>query len=1570
MASLDELVQSNDVTLEQLVPEKDNVAPVVSKASNLNLATHVAALSPNPQEALGNYQQMSAELDLEGQSKLADNLLQPIKQEAAQKSIRALQDILISPDYTDEQKRQFVENTVDEMNPMYDVRNLVSQKALTAPVANEEPRAEMQRIDTGSVIMAVNEFDKQKQALLNAELNVEDEGFVKAAGDLVGYMLPFMSQKVAAEINRKLSENTGSSYLEAFTLLGNSKESLREIIAKTPPEDRLEVTQKVIDVINNSSTIVMPDGNDFARKDFLQAVLGNGTYDDEEKWIDNIISVLDATMVGGILGRVAKGTAIGTRASEAVSEVVRNTKARVVKSRVQPTSLSQNYKNTNPDAARGAFDTVVDDVSGEAATALYGTNKVDAVGNDLLPEMGFENGSVAGKTYMPEKNQEVGKVKDFELEDFTDNYGALYAFPEEKAQARAAVVNRFQNVVGMNARKEMFQISEFGGGVKLRAVYGPANGGFANAEDAINMAEWALREEGVAAAQIKLLTRDGGDYREITKEEFDIITSKDVIVGGPNGVVRKPQDVLVAVDHVAEFRPSDVAKWAEADVKYNIFDRVSWPIGAKGVGSIQRHLVDIHSMLNPVITKGAAAQVDRAAGLEKQLLEMGEEFANAFSKAEPEIQGVMSKIIKEANEKSIEHSYAQLVAAGLRDSEIAAIKTWREAWDNMYRLENRDLARTLRAQNYQEFIDKAGDTRLFAKPIHRTQTGKVSRAYDPNTGKIVRLNDAQVKALYDAEGTFAKLRQPLRVEDEAAEFIIVENKPGSSYLKAISDNTQVLNYRKGYYAVRYTDPYFVIERVKDVKGNVLFERAVATAGSKKDAESLAKSKANNDGRAFNDDFFVREDKKKEGFAGLDHWDVTTVSGRSSQRIRGKRLEESDTNIADPSMSNILDPVDSLIASARSLAQRVSMRDMIETTKARALEQYKEFLPTGEFGQKVIPNDLSEIMYREGVVDKKKLADARTTFEYIRYLEDGYINHIDDTYKAVLKVVADVAGNAGLAKVDKAARWMAEGRGPSAMGKNLAFNLYLATNPARQFIVQSHQAMQLTANFPRWVFGGQANPQLLILTAKQLGINDLPENLLKSAGVTREGAEAMYKQFVRTGQVAAIDKQNLVRGSLLNLADQMHLGKNIVGRSVTIATSPITISRRLGFDAGENINTMTSWLAHRDDAIRNGLDMADDAVQADVAAKARNYTYNMNAAGDLPYNQNFLAAVFQFMQVPHKAILNMTTNRVMTKAQKARLAAFNATMYTLPPAAMISWFGEGGMNILPKDGEARDLAIQGLEGYVLNSLLGAATGQDSTVDWSGLSPVDMYGSMEFVHNLLVSDLGTIVAATPSGQLLFGNNPRLTNFVKTAARYVNLVDDYNDPTTFGQVAQEFAKMSSGYSNAFKAAYALEYNKKYNSLGGNPNEVVATPNAIALALGFQSIEDAQNRYVRNAVYNKSKDFEDDVKKQYKEMKAHIMAKHNGVGGSEFAVKMTSEAWRVFGNDNFKARQIFNQELKKDLSNKDAWLHLQILRDGNMMSRGDLNEMARSLKFDSDEQRKAYMDTIEYMNKLQSGE
>lgn len=1549
MASLQEFDDQSAVSLNEFQVDKNTTAPVTNMASNLNLAAHSAALVQEPERAKEAYQAAASEMSLEGKSQASETIFDLAKQQSFNQQKQALVDYLIDPKVSDEEKAKATASVLDWNNERYNVRNTLSTNALIAPSGRENTEQEFVRINLSDSVAAVNSYKREAQAVLNREVSDTDSEGMAAFAEAFQYFVPFVENKFAGDVLSDLQEGKVGSYGKAMAMLGSAKMDIKEMLNRVPPEERMQVTQAIVNVVNTNKNITMVDENDFAKVDYLRTFLEEGYYDDTSKWIDNIASVLNVVGLGADVGRGVRGVA---KAARVESNLERNVAREAVTNRVQPTTVSQNYKDTNPAKAQQVHELAAVDNTGEAASAAYGSSREDAVVHDLGPQLTGVDGSAKAKVGNADAvyNQQITPPAD--LMDFVENTGAIYYWEAEKRQMRADVVNDFEQVHGMNARKEMFSVEDLPDGVNIRAVYGPAQGGFSSAEDAREMAKWALRDYGVDDSAITLLARRGSEYVPITDEALDAKLSKDVIKGGPSGAMgysldRVKPDYLISVNHKYKFSPIDVAQWAEADVKYNIFDRIPAFSGSSGAGSLQAHMVDFASTLHPTIIKGANVAVDKSASLEKQLLDVGKDFTDGFTKMPKERQAIMNEIIKENNDKGLGFNYTKMAAEGFTKAEMDVAKSWQRYWDTAYWLENRDVARTLRSRGYHEFIDEAHDTRLFAKPLGRNQVSGAQKVWDHTTGSIRSASAEEIAELYKRNGTLARLKDPLQHGDDAVDLIISENAAGKGYLRALNDNSQVLNYRKGYYSVHYKDPHFIVKVVRNKHGDVLYERAVATAGTIKDADLMVKRMQAVDGA---NGYYRRPDIKKEGFSSDDHWSLQAARGRSAQRVRGQRLEDATSTLDSPSQANILGPVDSMILSARSISNRVSMRDYLETTKQRFVSQYSDYLPKDKFGRPAYPNKIDEVKHYGGQTpNNKKLADAKTTYSYLRYLEDGYINHIDDGIKATLKTIADIAGNAGLTRTEKAAAWLGEGRGVSAMAKNVAFNLYLATNPFRQMIVQSHQAVQLFANFPRWIASGLPAPQVTTLTAFQLGFTP-SKQILNALGMTLDEAKLMFKEFDQSGLVASIDKQNLIRGAMASMADQ----------AAKKDFAPLTFLRRIGFDAGENVNMQTAWLAFRDKALREGKDVHAKDVLEEIAAQARNYTYNMNAAGDMPYNQNFLAGVFQFMQVPHKALTTMTTNRVLTPDQKLRLLGFNAIMYTLPPAAMYSWFG----NILPEDPQVRDAVVSGLEGAMFNKLLSLSTGEETRIDWSGLSPLDMYGTMEFIHSLFTKDVGTIVASTPSGQLFFGNNPRITNFAKTAARYFNLIDDYEDPTRFSEVATQFAKLSSGFSNAYKAAYAMEYGKKVNTLGGVTDSNVSTPEAVAQFFGFGTLDEAQRFWVSNVTYEKSKAFEQDVNEWYKGLKQHMANSDQTPEQADNILKIYGEAWRVWGNDNFKAKQIIDQLLKKDLANGDNRMYKNLLNMTGIMDKDELKNLVNALPNVSEEKRSQIQSTIDFID------
>ena len=201
--------------------------------------------------------------------------------------------------------------------------------------------------------------------------------------------------------------------------------------------------------------------------------------------------------------------------------------------------------------------------------------------------------------------------------------------------------------------------------------------------------------------------------------------------------------------------------------------------------------------------------------------------------------------------------------------------------------------------------------------------------------------------------------------------------------------------------------------------------------------------------------------------------------------------------------------------------------------------------------------------------------------------------------------------------------------------------------------------------------------------------------------------------------------------------------------------------------------------------------------------------------------------------------------------------------------------------------------------------------------SSLSPNDITGLSSLAVEIWSSrSLSELIANTPSGQLLFGNNPRVTNFLKRAAQFSGVADYGMGKQEFSDVAISFAKIASGFSNYWKAKYALDYGRTMNSYGDSINDPdVNHFEAMAQMLGIGTKTQAMSYITSKRLYEESEASRNDAKE--------ILRLQNlAFGGDKLTEKhLDSELkrhnfyWRVFPN-NEKAHQMYWQEARKDIS------------------------------------------------------
>lgn len=1805
---------NSSVELTDFVPTRDEVAPVSNKASNVNLAAHAAMFSPNPGQVLDNYDAVVGQMSEEGKSSVADNLINSAQAAEHEKVKTILPTLLADQTISDEDKLKAVTNAFDEQSPIYHPANILASESLVQEIPNESVESENVRFDSAKMINEANQLKRAQQNLLNQELVKNNPSTVGKVMDIVQLMIPFANQYMTAKARAEVTGDTMWSYIKSFVAPGSARQDIRDYLVNTDPKNRVEMTQKLLDIINDSQGIVMSHPNDFARVNMMQEVVGQDGVSDVGKWVDNFAALADLAFGLGAVVKGAKGvrnisdavsgfnkaedftgsvdfskatsearpkgyypnkdeveaelssqikdweatkpkptdfekdvqaSIDGSKKARRTSDEVDFNKAisswkankpkasdieadmkrqvdnfnrrsgprksnnelgmeaainswkasqdvpNTVVSKVQPTSVSQVLKDTNSDKFRSLHDVMAGDESGKVAEAAYGTTREDAIVSDIAPQVATESGAVKAKVAVPDANVLKSLTPDPDLANFIKQDGAIYYTDAQKVANHSRITNDFQQAFGVTARKEMFQTLStvesklHGNTVKIKAVYGPQESGFSDPISAMNAVKFALRDYGVGDESLQLLKRVGGEYVPVDpktvrggtdpgffnatsdadiKAAYDSGRYAETVVGGnkirlvgadhgadvrevvafdsdgkqignvlygqggeridnPNvrvnpdwqrkGVAnamydyaeahgakfpdpsqqqfsrseagqafrdsransKRPKlefsgngggDYLVQVDHDYKFNPFSMTDYPKNEVKNNWFMRSSVLQGSSGAGSLQRHLVNITSMLDPHITLSMSKAVTKSAGVMRGFLGIATDASRDFAGLKAREKSVVMDMIKEGNLKGKWWSETEMTAAGLSDKAKSSLVNWRRYWDNHFFFENMDHTKSLTNAGYMKFESGQNDINLWARPISVNNVPTNAHVYDPILDEVKAISQNDLADLYNKGGKIAELENVEIHGGKEFQYIISHENSSDGYLRAFNEFDQTLNYRPGYYHVAYKDPHFIIKDIVNDSGRVVGTRAVATASNLKDADDMVQRLKAMDGGSYT----VRGAQKSEAGRARDYRSVQRAKGRSAQRFRGERLEDATSIISDPSHSHIQSPVEAMISSAKSISRRISMRDPIDAMKQGLMKQYEQFMPRVD-GRARFPNNVLDITNPTGNSRlDKEVSAARSTFEYIQQMEGGYLNHIDDGYKAIMNKIGNMLGEASIdtkgvvssvaQKAESAVRVAGTAK-PSSVLRSGANTFFIVTNPIRQLLVQGHQIAQLVPMNPTFFGNPRNSAQIMFLLGKQMG-SETNSKMLKFMGMTEKEANDLWDHFRLSGNFAAVDTHTMINGSLKNFVDGISPAQSIAGKVGQAISRPIGLVRKVGFDAGENLNQTAAWLVFRDRAIKSGKTMDDPAVRDWIAAEATNFTGNMNRAGQNAYEANALNVGLQFMGWAHRWGGIMTGNRVITKAEKTRLWAWQVLIYGIPGG----YAGYGLFDsMLPDDPKTKDIIVQGLAGATYNKIASVVSGEDVHANWSGsLSPYDMYGTASHLKEVMTGDIPALFTDSPAGTLLFGGNPQLTNLVKDAAKWTNLSEDSKDhPTKLSNVAMDFLKLFGGLSNAYKARYAFETGKKLSTWTGKVTDTgITNTQALLMAAGIQDIDEAKRRYINEVMTNEYKDLQSDVEKFHEERKRVLLNDDITPEQFRYYLDMTNDFFRAFPH-NEQAQFMYKKLVNRDIESGDTRILKQVMSMNGILTKEKAKSLV-NLYPDTDEaKRQQYLDTIEFL-------
>lgn len=1526
---LNDLKEDTGLTLEDLKAQETSAVNITSQSASQVAGVEVATGSITSKEQFQALKQglLSGEARerfiLEQEQKRLD-ILSDAKQETA--------NVLVDPSLGDDEKQSYLDalQAPDSQYKYKPLDFLAEQAVVSDGAPDETPQTAASRINWADEIGRSNQLKIDQQAIVNALALQRKQSTAASALDLAEYFVPYAEWidvwKTLGDAEKELGlDAQGNQFL-----MGNKRKALFELPKQIPVEDRAKLTQQIIDLIDENDQMIFSDGNNLAAIQNLQGMLVDNDYGDFMRWFDNVTGVLEVVGIfklPSMIKKFAKGAGVLDEVSKAEKTAV--------KTAVAPSSPKQVIVSANPEQVRKFHKLEIEDEAGEASEAISGATREESLADDILPQPEMIPGTVKNKVKM--NVPEYAEPEEFRVARTRE--GWAFASPAEVAKTREKLTASLEDIEGMDIHKGSTTIAVDEEGITTAtAFYRPKDSGFKTADEALENAKFAFKHYGLRDEDITLFYKKGDEWIETTQKE---LSARKALREGYTKAKKaidpelKDFEYSVGIKHEYQLRSEDLILDEVLDsgrffgVPLNYLDRFPSVFAKWGQGSLVQNFLDAASVIHPQISVAAGQKFDKSIALRKLYVDHFVGFTKVYKKLSKGRRLKMTNYINEANFKGLRFDEAALRADGFNDTEVQALRDWRKGNDAMFHATNADLVKTLRNKGFKVLKHEGSDTRLVVKPIKRGGVNSNTQYYDVATGKMVDGFDSveDLDNFYEGGGTLTKLQEPMKVGDEWIDVIRSDEKSGSSYTRAMRDDEQVLAYRDGYYPVMY-DANFFIDKIITLKGGKEIKKTVASARNKKELEQALKGFRDEELDETVESVVYRprpdrrSDLEKEESLDEGSFALNVSGGTSSQRMRGERLKDAAGDLHLAGMSNLEDPLQAVNTSISQLSQRLAVRNYMDTTKRRWIETYAEKLglKKNKYDEYEWPGDITQVK-GSPEVDRQLVADARTMYNYVYSLENSYINGIDEAIKLGVNGIAEIFADLGVTRLEEIFRGVAKSA-PTSTAKSAVFKLYLAANPLRQLVIQAHQNVQLAAINPKYMAGPIAMDLYRIGRAMRGATDDAD-------------AVKMLEELTTSGMMDAVDANNLIRSDLLRLADTTALQK--VG---TITGKPLNIAQKVGFDKAEQSVLVMSWLAHRDMAIKAGTKL-DRRAYDEIAGQARAYTYSMNRAGDMPYNSNSLNVIAQFLQVPHKALLQPLTNRTLNKKQRATLLAWNTVNFGVPTGLMTFIYEN------MKPGVERDILEYGLEDVVLNSVLSAVSGEEQQIDWGDLAPGEWSGMQDFVVALATTAPGDALAKSPAGSLWFGGNPRLTEMFRTTARFFHL-NDYEDPlleTNFVDVSLAFANLFSGASNVFKAKYAYETGKKISSMGNITDPEVTRWEARVTALGFRTKTEEGTRVIMEEIYGDEKFTSNDVDIYWNNLKRHITRRGQSLQEAEIGAAALREGLRVFDSNMPKFQQMIISKFQSDATRQDYTVVKKLIEYMGVNSKSDTKNLINKL-------------------------
>lgn len=1210
--------------------------------------TYGAMLSGN--DPIAQYYSIQEEYKKNGESQFIQGLKQQINQETDTITRNVLITAIEDPSLSKEVKQQAVQDYYTKGSLTPSLRDTYAEYISSLyPKANPDPQAFVSGFFEKEV--AAEQIDKELKDFGKELSGSTWEVFAEAAPWLAPLLrfnpytaaIPIVADVrqgyLANKIAQAAQQKDFGFFKDVFNSLfkGEAVHSTREYLQGLPPKEKRDAIKRILAVVKDLPAL------DYEKYRYVQSFVETEDYGMLERLLDDSMILMDGALLG-VAGKTAKR-----------------------EMQISPKSPLGTTATHNPTEAAKQMAAAITDDTGQIAKA-FGETHSSIIGS-ILPKQADELVTGLSAEINPELLKVIEGVDEAGLRALTiASRNELLYPPELKDKVANLIYDSIKSAKGMAphlGKSNVSSIEEAGtiGDVAFKGsvIFGKSSdSAFSSYDDALNAAETWLKE-----------TKAEGSFKIVRTDK----TGK-LVEASP----KSKGDFYVQHEWNHVYHPMDLALWGENAVKINLplpkgRIRTYLEDAASSIarGPLGRYLFAHHG-ISKRISDVAATSYDHALVIEKDFITQLDRY---LAKRSSVVRSAVDDVIKEGEELGKTFNYAELLAKAKAknfsktDTEdlIYGYAVFRRIADWSYVTINNITKASMEANKVKHF--KVSGQDIYGTRVPQQLAGTdVVWDIQTNTIKVLGKGDktkgimSELDQLYAKGGSLVKLHDPIRQGDNIVNYVMAGKEVTENILPQF-----VLPYIKGW-APRYAQNTYFVTRTpknllvdgKQVVNPDAYATTHAAANTKKEAERYISELSAGDSSGI---YKVKRERTEANTI------LTDAKVYQQQSLHSKHRGEERLLGADN-----IDPLLGLHRLVKTLARTSAMDEFLTTFKQNFVRNY------GKYTNFEFPMNRSAIAANTANMPLDEMKKLKEAFVHFDYYESLLLTSRFDqqAWRNAMVAVSTVAEPFGGA-IAKTVKDVLKASYPTDLLRRLSTHLLISLNPVAQRFVQPSQVIVLPA-YDSSLFNPNNFRKLTQQSlALKYGVNSyqtgtrltgwIPDEVVIAVGSKLAGMNpAEYKQLVidlkKTGLISSVDQNTIIEG-VFSHADVPLKDGGIKGlfRKTQAAVSAVPAAgRKIGFDSGEQDNLIASYLTARKRLMkqRPELDVNSEYFKALTHADAREIAFSMNRAGAFAYQNNILAMPLQFITAPHKALLSMTTSKMLSTGEKARLFGLYIGLY--------------------------------------------------------------------------------------------------------------------------------------------------------------------------------------------------------------------------------------------------------------------------------------------------------------------